>query len=135
MDGIYRRHIGIRLDPDMYERAAEELGRFQGKIYAEQPVVLQSLTNLSKVDYMKNFYLHYRSWNRVYDYIRSDDCEIPKHLCNMLIDIDENADEIWSRIEKLPIVLCHRDFGWQTFSIQTIKPYSWTGIPRVGLFR
>ncbi|MBA9088519.1 hypothetical protein FHR92_005035 [Fontibacillus solani] len=31
----------------------------------------------------------------------------------MLIDIDESADEIFNRIEKLPIVLCHRDF-WVT---------------------
>jgi thiamine kinase-like enzyme len=28
----------------------------------------------------------------------------------MLIDVDERADEIINRIEKLPIVLCHRDF-------------------------
>lgn len=27
------------------------------------------------------------------DYIRSDDCEIPKHLCNMLINFDNRADE------------------------------------------
>ncbi|WP_195574989.1 aminoglycoside phosphotransferase family protein [Paenibacillus sp. 1001270B_150601_E10] len=106
IDGI----SGLDLTGDMYERAAKELGRFQGKLYAEQPDVLQNLTNLSKVDYMKNFYLHYRSWNRVYDYIRSEDCEIPKHLCNMLIDIDEASDEIFNRIEKLPVVLCHRDF-------------------------
>ncbi|MFJ7915623.1 MULTISPECIES: phosphotransferase [unclassified Lysinibacillus] len=59
---------------------------------------------------MKNYYLRYRSWNVLYHYIRSDDCEIPKHLCKMLIDLDNNADEIFSRIEKLPIVLCHRDF-------------------------
>nr|WP_183582979.1 aminoglycoside phosphotransferase family protein [Paenibacillus rhizosphaerae] len=104
---------GLNLTGDMYERAAKELGRFQGKLYAEQPAFLQNLTNLSKVENMKNFYLHYRSWNRVYDYIRSDVCEIPKHLCNMLIDIDENTDEIFNRIEKLPIVLCHRDF-WVT---------------------
>lgn len=43
-------------------------------------------------------------------YIRSDDCEIPKHICKILIDIDENSDEIFIRIEKLPIVLCYRDF-------------------------
>lgn len=104
---------GLDLTGDMYERAAEELGRFQGKLYAEQPAFLQNLTNLSKVEYMKDFYLHYRSWDRVYDYIRSDDCGIPKHLCKMLIDIDESADEIFNRIEQLPIVLCHRDF-WVT---------------------
>jgi hypothetical protein len=96
IDGI----SGLDLTDDMYERAAEELGRFQGKLYAEQPAFLQNLTNLSKVDYMKNFYLRYRSWKRVYNYIRSNDCEIPKHLCKMLIDIDENADSIFNRIEK-----------------------------------
>lgn len=109
IDGI----SGLNLTGDMYERAAEELGRFQGRLYAEQLAFLQSLANLSKVDYMKKFYLHYRSWNRVYDYVRSEDCEIPEHLCKMLIDIDESADEIFNRIEKLPVVLCHRDF-WVT---------------------
>lgn len=106
IDGV----SGVNLTSEMLERAAEELGRFQGKLYAEQPAFLQNLTNLSKLEYMKNFYLHYRSWKRVYDYIRSDDCQIPKHLCKMLIDIDESADEIFKRLEKLPIVLCHRDF-------------------------
>jgi len=106
IDGI----SGLDLTGHMYGRAAEELGRFQGRLYAEQATFLQDLTNLSKVEYMKNFYLRYRSWNRVYDYIRSDDCEIPQHICKMLIDIDENADEIFNRIEKLPVVLCHRDF-------------------------
>jgi hypothetical protein len=70
-------------------------------------------TNLSKVEFMKNYYLHYRSWKVVYDYIRSGDCEIPRHLCEMLIHIDENAEEIFNRIERLPVVLCHRDF-WVT---------------------
>lgn len=109
IDGV----SGLNLTPDMYERAAEELGRFQGKLYTERPIVMQNLSNLSKAELTKNFYLRYRSWNVVYDYIRSDDCEIPKHLCEMLIDIDNNADEIFSRLEKLPIVLCHRDF-WVT---------------------
>lgn len=109
IDGV----SGLDLTGDMYERAAEELGRLQGKLYAEQPAFVQNMTNLSNRDYMKNFYFHYRSWNRVYDYIRSEDCEIPKHLCKMLIDLDENADEIIDRIEQLPIVLCHRDF-WVT---------------------
>lgn len=106
IDGV----SGLNLTAEMYERAAEELGRFQGKLYTERPDELQSLSNLSKVEFTKNYYLRYRSWNVVYDYIRSDDCEIPKHLCEMLIDLDNHADEIFSLIEKLPIVLCHRDF-------------------------
>lgn len=104
---------GLDLTIDMYELAAKELGRYQGRLYSEQPEILQTLTNLSSLDFMKNNYLHYRSWNEVYDYIRSDACGIPKHLCNMLIDIDENSDEIFEQIDKLPIVLCHRDF-WMT---------------------
>lgn len=109
IDGV----SGLDLTGDMYEQAALELGRYQGKLYAEQPAVLQSLTNLSHADLMKNTYLHYRSWPLVYDYIRSEDCEFPQHIRQMLLDIDEHAEEILARIEKLPLVLCHRDF-WVT---------------------
>ncbi|MWV42547.1 phosphotransferase [Paenibacillus sp. HJL G12] len=109
IDGV----TGLDLTGDMYEQAALELGRYQGKLYALQPAVLQSLTNLSHADLMKNTYLHYRSWPVVYDYIRSEDCEFPQYVRQMLIDIDEHADEILARIEKLPLVLCHRDF-WVT---------------------
>ena len=104
---------GGNLTVHMNELAAEELGRLQGRLYAEQPAVLQNLSNLSEVNFQKNYYLRYKSWPVVYDYIRFDECKIPKHLCKMLIDIDSRADEIWSRIEKLPVVLCHRDF-WVT---------------------
>ncbi|MCM3628186.1 aminoglycoside phosphotransferase family protein [Paenibacillus glycanilyticus] len=109
MDGV----SGLDLTGDMYEKAALELGRFQGRLYAEQPAVLNCLTNLSHADLMKQTYLHYRSWPVVYDYIRSEDCEFQLHVRQMLIDIDEHADEIFARIENLPLVLCHRDF-WVT---------------------
>lgn len=109
IDGV----SGLDLTGDMYEQASLELGRYQGKLYAKQPAVLQSLSNLSQAELMKNTYLHYRSWPLVYNYLRSEDCEFPKHVREMLIDIDENADEIFNRIEKLPLVLCHRDF-WVT---------------------
>ncbi|RUS46085.1 aminoglycoside phosphotransferase family protein [Cohnella sp. AR92] len=101
---------GLNLTGDMYEQAALELGRYQGKLYTEQPAVLRRLTNLSHAELMKNTYLHYRSWPVVYDYIRSADCEFPQHAGQMLIDIDEHADEIFARIANLPLVLCHRDF-------------------------
>ncbi|MDF9841289.1 hypothetical protein M2106_002299 [Paenibacillus sp. PastF-2] len=104
---------GLNLTGDMYEQAALELGRYQGKLYAEQPAVLERLTNLSRADLMKNTYLHYRSWPLVYDYIRSEDCEFPQHVRQMLIAIDEHSEEIFARIEQLPLILCHRDF-WIT---------------------
>ena len=49
IDGV----SGLDLTGDMYEQAALELGRFQGKLYAKQPAVLQSLTNLSHANLMK----------------------------------------------------------------------------------
>jgi len=106
IDGV----SGKALTVEMLEQAALELGRWQGRLYAERPAFLHKLANLGRTEDLKNYYLRYRAWNVVYDYIRDEDCEIPKHLCEMLIEVDENADEIWNRIEKLPIVLCHRDF-------------------------
>ena len=104
---------GLDLTGEMYERAAFELGRFQGKLYAQQPSDVLNITNLSKVDAMEKFYRHYKSWHVVYDYVRLDTCEIPKHLCDMIIAADENADEMFRLIKGLPVVLCHRDF-WVT---------------------
>lgn len=104
---------GLDMTVEMYEQAAKALGRFQGRIYVEKSPALEGIPNLSEVDFAKRTYFHYKSWSEVYDYIRSQDCDIPKHLCNMLIDVDENAEKVWSRIEKLPIVFCHRDF-WIT---------------------
>ncbi|MCL2159941.1 MAG: aminoglycoside phosphotransferase family protein [Oscillospiraceae bacterium] len=109
IDGV----SGYDLTADMLERAACEIGQLQGKLYAKQPDILRKLTNLSKVEDLKNYYLFCRLWNEVYDYIRSDSCEIPWHLREMLIEADDKADDIWNCIEKLPIVLCHRDF-WVT---------------------
>lgn len=101
---------GLELHSHIYEQAALELGRLQGRLYSEKQTVLDNLTNLSNVSLSKNTYFHYRSWPLVYNYIRSEDCDFPLHVRAMLIDFDDQADEILARIEKLPIVLCHRDF-------------------------
>jgi hypothetical protein len=106
IDGV----SGHDLTVEMFERAAYEIGRFQGRLYAEQPPVLQNISNLSKSDIKKGYYFLDRSKKRFYDFIRSDHCGIPEHLCKMIIDMDENADEHWNRVEQLPIVLSHRDF-------------------------
>ena len=104
---------GNDLTVDMLEQASLELGRFQGRINKTEPEVLKDIKNLSIVDAMKNFYHHYRSYDVVYNYIRSDTCELPKHICQMIIDSDNASDEVHVQIEKLPIVFCHRDF-WVT---------------------
>jgi hypothetical protein len=101
---------GLDLTGDMYETAAEELGRFQGKLYALPPTELKGIANVSGTDAMEKFYRHYKSWEVVYGYIRSGTCEIPRHLCDMLITADETADEVFRRVSTLPVVLCH-SFG------------------------
>ena len=106
VDGI----TGLDLTEEMYERAAYELGKFQGRLYAEKPSFPDKISNLSDAGFIERYYQRYRSWNVVYDYIRSESCEIPKHLCEMLIAIDDQAEELFRRIEKLPAVLSHRDF-------------------------
>ena len=123
MDGV----SGSDLTGEMYEQIALELGRFQSRIHADKPKGLEQISNLSGKNYCKNFYYHYRSWNEVYDYIRTRDCEIPKHLCEMLIDLDEHAEEIWNEIEQLPVVLCHRDFWVANIfcSDQKIRVIDW----------
>ncbi len=101
---------GNKLTVDMCVQAAKALGQFQGKLHALKPTFIQSITNVSDVDYVKVEYMRYRSWDQVYDYIRSDNCPLPNHLCNMLIHLDSHWDSIWNKINKLPIVFCHRDF-------------------------
>lgn len=109
IDGI----TGLDLTVDMCEHAALELGRYQGRLYAEKPAALQRLNNLSDADLMKKTYWHYRSWPLVYDYVRSEDCAFPVEVRQMFIDLDQHADEIFARIEKLPRVFCHKDY-WVT---------------------
>ena len=105
---------GDNLTIEMFERAAYNIGCFQGKLYTEQPKFLHDIENFSKVECLKNWYLYCSSQeNDLYTYLRSDDCELPKHLREMLIADDDNATTIWERIESLPVVLCHRDF-WYT---------------------
>ena len=100
---------GHDLTVEHFERAAYELGRFQGKLYAERPPELQNITNLSKSDIKRKYDILDRSQEKFYDFIRSDNCGIPEHLRNMIINMDENFDDVWNRVEQLPIVLSHRD--------------------------
>jgi hypothetical protein len=45
-----------------------------------------------------------------YSYLRSKGCDIPEKLKQMIVNIDDRKDDIFRRLENLPIVLCHRDF-------------------------
>jgi len=104
---------GEGLTPSMYERAAYELGRFQGKLYAEKPAFLQQLPNVSNTDYLQHFYQRYSNWHELRGYVRDTNCALPPHICQMLIQLDAQADEFFARIKRLPVVFNHRDF-WNT---------------------
>lgn len=114
---IYMEYIdgitGLDLSIEMLVLASKELGRFQGRIYQQSNQQIENVTNFSKLDFAKVSYLNYRNWPEVYDYVREKECPLPEYFCKMMIELDENSDELWSQIEKLPVVLCHRDF-WNT---------------------
>lgn len=136
IDGV----SGSGLTAEMLENAAEELGSFQGRLYA-QSGVLDGIGCLGDTGFMEreNDQWHMQEYSyeflcsdqcRIpehvknlikenpwdngksveYNYLRSDDCNIPEHLKQMLIDIDGNREEIFRNIRNLPVVLCHRDF-------------------------
>ena len=104
---------GYDLTPDMLEGAAYALGRFQGRLYAARPDILDKLTNLSDVLFVKNRWLQIQSWQALRGHIQSDTGGLPAHLRRMLMEAEAEADHAWQRIQRLPIVLCHRDF-WVT---------------------
>lgn len=109
IDGI----SGNDLTLDMFKVASKEIGRFQGRLLRDKPVVLKTLDNLSRASMIKEVYQSYAAWPEMHEYIRSETCDLPKHICRMFIDSDERAMETWGAIEKLPLVLSHRDY-WIT---------------------
>lgn len=45
---------------------------------------------MSDLTYAETFYERYRSWPRVYDYVRSAN-ELPEAVTSMLIEFDDHA--------------------------------------------
>ena len=84
---------------EMLDLAVAELGRFQGRIYKEQP---QSLKNISCIKKIK------REETKEYRYIRSDDCAIPKDLRQIIINNDVEMGKIFKNSD-IPVVLCKGD--------------------------
>ena len=101
---------GKELDRFALEKAARNLGMFHGKTHMNKEALSKELTNLSSNDYMKNFYHRYRSWPVVFDAIRNAECQIPRPLCEMLIEFDHKSQTFFEHIASLPVVLCHRDY-------------------------
>ena len=125
IDGI----SGSDLTVDMLEKAAESIGHFHGKLYTlpeiSKPEILKDIDFFSMPKGQTYYYFSCRE--RVAEYIRSDDCPIPKHLRQLLIDIADDAEKIFIEIEKFPTVLSHRDFWLENiFYIDgTIRLIDW----------
>ncbi|QNO13493.1 aminoglycoside phosphotransferase family protein [Alkalicella caledoniensis] len=114
---------GNDLTIEMLEHTARELGRFQGKLFKENPASLSNISNLGKTDFMKNDYNQWDHQTVEYQYIRSLNCEIPQHLCQMLIDMDNEAETVFEKISNLPVVLCHRDLWLENIFYTNGKSY------------
>jgi len=100
---------GNALTADTLERAAEELGRFQGGLCAMN-FHPESITNLNDTDSLQNGYRWSGPGSAEHTFVRSEDCPIPEPLRRMLIHMDEEASAWFERLQKLPVVLCHKDF-------------------------
>ncbi len=56
IDGL----TGLQLTEDMYEFAAYQLGKFQGRIYVEETDVFDADSNLSDIDFLEKYYRQYK---------------------------------------------------------------------------
>lgn len=45
-----------------------------------------------------------------YSALRSPGCLLPEHLKQMVFDLDEQQEKRFASLDRLPVVLCHRDF-------------------------
>lgn len=129
---------GSDLTLSMLEETAFQWGEFQGRCsWMLGQIVGGNLTDISFLDselsqwyhnpydyaylcsdqckipsFVKNT-LRQNSWNDgrsiVYHYLRSEVCDLPSHLKQMIINLDESKDKVFTSLSKLPKVISHRD--------------------------
>jgi len=93
---------GVNADdmtPDMFERVAYEWGRLHGRM---QDKPTPQIENLSGLNGMKEFYYQNRTNIKLPE-------SLAPHLRHLIEEIDKRSEDLWFEIEKLPIVICHRD--------------------------
>lgn len=108
-DGVPGKDFTI----EMFEKAASALGEFQGKLFSEKPQELNEYSNLSDLSYIKNYFYSFCKWKDGVNFIKNEDCPLPKHLHELALDLLSNGAKLWDKIEKLPIVFSQRDY-WFT---------------------
>lgn len=100
---------GNKLSVAALERAAYELGRFQGRLH-RRPGMVQDITCLGDTGFMKREFSQWTPETAEYRYLHSDACALPEPLRETLIRTQREADGLFAAMECLPVVLCHRDF-------------------------
>jgi len=108
---------GSDLTIGMFEQAAEAIGQFQGMVYTQNPAQLKNELNLGTAGFLRKDYMQWKPETSEYRYVRSDSGDIPVHLKEMIIDMDNRAEELFGYIEELPKVLCHRDYWHENIII------------------
>jgi len=67
----------------MLEKAALEIGRWQGKIFAApepEQKIFNQIKNLSDPGFLKRNFEQWHTQSMSYEYIISDDCKLPEHI-------------------------------------------------------
>ncbi len=148
---------GNGLPIEALEQAALEMGRLQGRVFAKPGIAKDipafGDTGYMKRDYTQwhkgtHTYAvrcsdafrvpdHVRElirrnpWDNdktlEYNYLRFAECSIPDHLKRMIIQVDDRMEDVFGVIERLPVVLCHRDFWLENilFSCGQIRVIDW----------
>jgi len=124
IDGI----SGNGLTIETLEYAATELGRFQGRVFKQQDI-MENIKCMSMVDTIIKDYGQWKPETVEYQYLYSNECTLPEHLRRMLIDTQRQAETVFAKIKRLPVVLCHKDFWIENIflSDQEIILIDWDG--------
>lgn len=84
---------GFKLNINMLEKAALEIGRWQGKIFTnpELSQKINKIKNLSVPEFLRRNFKQWHTQTMPYEYIISDNCRLPEHINKYY---KENKDRI-----------------------------------------
>lgn len=114
VDGV----SGTRLTVEELACAARELGRFQGRCHQREQA-LRSITCLGDAGYVQRDFAQWTPDTVEYRWLRSAECTLPVPLRQLLIDTQNRAETIYSTMQALPQVLCHRDYWTENIFVQS----------------
>jgi len=85
---------GLDLDVDMLEKAAFEIGRWQGKIFSEPELSkkIHQIKNLGDPGFLQRHFNQFHTQTMSYEYIVSDNCRLPKHIKKCYLENKERID-------------------------------------------